>query len=163
MKLAEQFRKRKEEINRFLNSSDIRTIIGVEAVNHYQASFANEGFTDKHLVKWKDVQRRNTFSKWYGHSGQTGKFSNARTTANILTGETVELMNAIRFAPTAQGVEVINSKKYARVHNFGGMAKIYGKKPFTMTPRPFMMPSSILNDKIRSKILRELKRRLNNV
>ncbi len=163
MNLAEQFRKRKEEINNFLRGSDIRTIIGVEAVNHYQESFANEGFTDKHLVKWKDVQRRNTFSKWYGHSGQTGKFSNARTTANILTGETGELMNAIRFAPTARGVEIINAKKYARVHNFGGMAKIYGKKPFMMTPRPFMMPSAVLNDKIRSKILRELKRRLNAV
>lgn len=161
--IEDQFLQRKKQIEALLRSSDIRTIIGVEAVNHYQESFANEGFTDKNLQKWKEVKRRNSFSKWYGHSGQTGKFSTARTTAPILTGETGELMNAIRFVPTAQGVTVINAKKYARVHNFGGMAKIYGKKPFTMPKRTFMAPSTVLNEKIRAKIVRELKRRLNTI
>lgn len=161
--LTEQFSKRKKEIEAFLQSSDIRTIIGVEAVNHYQESFTNEGFTDKNLQKWKDVQRRNMFSAWYGHSGQTGKSSKARTYAPILTGETGELQAAIHYTPTTQGVTVINSKKYARVHNFGGMARIYGKKSFLMQPRTFMAPSAVLNNKIRAKILRELKRRLNTI
>ncbi len=162
MNLTEQFRKRKEELNNFLKT-DAPLIVGREAVNHYQESFANEGFTDEKLTKWKDVQRRNPFSKWHGHSGQTGKFSNARTTANILTGETGDLMDAIRFDTTPKGVQVYNNKKYARVHNFGGMAKIYGKKPFMMTPRPFMLPSSVLNHKIREKIIQKMKERLNTI
>lgn len=161
--LAEQFRKRQKAINDFANSKDIRLIMAREAIHHFEDSFVNEGFTDKHLTKWKDVQRRNKFSQWYGHSGQTGKFSNARTTAPILTGETTELQNAFSFDETPTGIIVKNNKKYARVHNFGGMAKIYGKKPFMMTPRTFMAPSAVLNRNIYAKIFRELKKRLNAI
>lgn len=143
------------KIKEFANGDDIKDIIGVEAVNHYKQSFANQGFTDKVLNPWQDVQRRNPSSNWYGHSGQTGRFSAARTTAPILSGETRELQNAITYRRTAAGVRVSNDKPYARVHNYGGRAKIYGKKEIQMPQRRFIGPSAVMIQNINAKIKRE--------
>lgn len=97
-----------DEIKHFVNGDEIKNILGLEAVNYYKESFQNEGFTDESLNPWKNVQRRNPASKWYGHSGQTGKFSQARTSAKILSGETRELQNAIIFKYIPSGVRVAN-------------------------------------------------------
>ncbi len=152
--------KKIKEITTFIESNDVKQIVGTEAVNHFKDSFENEGFTDKKLEKWEEVERRKKESEWYGHSGQTGKFSNTRTTSKILRGGTRELANAITFRITSKGVLIINSTKYAKVHNFGGKAYIYGKKAFIMKQRKFMGHSVVLNQKIRDKIIRELKKRL---
>lgn len=157
-----RFSSKMEQIKQFTSGDEIKDILGVEAVNHFKESFQNEGFTDKTLNPWKDVQRRNSSSKWYGHSGQTGKFSEARTSAKILSGETRELQNATTYKYIPGGVRVSNDKPYAAVHNYGGVAKIYGKKEFQMPQRQFIGKSSVLVAKINDKIKREFKRILTN-
>jgi len=155
---VKQFPQKIKEIQDFAKGNDIKDIIGVEATNHFKESFQNEGFTDKNLEPWKDVKRRDPKSGWYGHSGQTGKFSEARTSAKILTGETRELQNSITYKYLSNGVRITSDKPYAGVHQFGLGAKIYGKKAFTMTARPFMGRSEVLIKNINSKIVRELKK-----
>lgn len=143
------------EIEKFAQGANIKDIVGIEAVNHFKNSFKNEGFTDEILNPWKDVKRRDENSKWFGHSGQTSKFSKARTKAKILKGETDELKEAITFKYIERGVRVSNDKEYAAVHQFGLPAKIYGKKTFTMTARPFIGKSKVLMKNINEKIIKE--------
>lgn len=152
----DRFPEKLKQLQEFVHSTQIKDIAGVEAVKHFKSNFDNEGFTDEHLDPWKDVKRRDPNSSWYGHSGQTGKFSKERTTAPILTGETRELRNAIRYKYLPNGVRVLNEKPYARIHQEGGTAYIYGKKPFTMTARPFIGKSVVLTNNIKDKIKREL-------
>ena len=153
---AKAFPAKVEEIRAFTEGSDIKDIMGVEAVNHFRKSFDNEGFTDEILNPWKEVERRKPDSPWYGHSGQTGRFSPERTTASILTGETGELKAATRYKYIPGGVRISNEKPYAAVHQFGLPAKIYGKKSFTMPARPFIGKSKALVRKIEDKIKRQL-------
>lgn len=155
---AKIFPERMKKLKDFAAGDDIKDILGTEAVNHYKESFDNQGFTDKTTNPWQDVKRRDSSSPWYGHSGQTGKFSNARTTAPVLNGETLELKNATTYAKTERGVRVSNDKPYARVHNYGGRAKIYGKKEFQMPERKFIGRSAVMVAKINAKIKREFQR-----
>ncbi len=150
--LAQKLREKMKEIKDFIASDDAKDIVGTEAVNHFKESFSNEGFTDESLEKWPEVERRKPDSDWYGHSGQTGKFSDARTAAKILSGETGELKETTTYTKTEKGVRVTNEKVYARVHNFGGMAKIYGKKEFQMLARPFIGKSKVMVDKIKAEL-----------
>jgi len=152
-----QLNRRLADVKQFIEGNDVKDIMGVEAVNHFKQSFDNEGFTDKHLVKWTDVKRRNPASKWYGHSGQTGKSSDARKKAKILSGETRELKESISYDRTPIGARITNGTPYASVHQFGQKAKIYGKKEFTMTARPFMGKSLVLKRAIERKIEKRLK------
>lgn len=153
--LAERMKK----VQDWVQSEDIKDILGVEAVNHFKESFDHEGFKDEDTIKkWPDVKRRDPDSPWYGHSGQTGKFSQARTTAKILAGETGELKNAISYLKIADGVRVSNPKEYAKVHQEGLPAKIYGKKVFQMPARPFIGKSRTLKRNIEDKIYKEIKR-----
>ncbi|NCB82980.1 MAG: virion morphogenesis protein [Bacteroidia bacterium] len=151
---ARLFPQKIEELNNYVTGEDIKDMLGIEAVNHFKQSFLDEGFTDENLEKWPEVERRKPESDWYGHSGQTGKFSKARTTAKILSGETRELANAISYVRTQDGARITNDKPYAAVHQFGLPAKIYGKKSFVMKPRPFFGKSVILVNKIQENIRR---------
>lgn len=151
---ARLFPQKIDEITHYVEGDEIRDMFGIEAVNHFKQSFLDEGFTDETLEKWPDVVRRDPASPWYGHSGQTGKFSKARTTAKILSGETRELANAISYVRTQDGARITNDKPYAAVHQFGLPAKIYGKKSFVMKPRPFFGKSVILVNKIQENIRR---------
>lgn len=167
-----QFQQKMQEIREFVEGDDIKDIAGVEAVNHFQGSFDNEGFTDETLDKWDDVARRDPESPWYGHNGFSsgtpkkkikkgntelvGNFSQARATAKILRGKTSELRNGIFYKYTGKGVRVTSPTEYGRVHQFGMMAKIYGKKAFQMIARPFMGKSVVLVTNIKDKIRREL-------
>jgi phage gpG-like protein len=153
---ARQFGDRMNEVKAFVEGDDIKHIMGVEAVNHFKNSFKDEGFTDRETVKWADVKRRDPDSSWYGHSGQTGKFSEARTKAPPLTGETRELQESISYEKIPYGVRVTNDAPYASVHQFGGKAKIYGKKEFTMIARPFMGKSAKMVERIKRKIKSQL-------
>jgi phage gpG-like protein len=152
---ARLFPEKMKEVAAFAEGEDIKDILGTEAVNHFQRSFDNEGFTDKTLDPWQDVKRRDPDSPWYGHSGQTGNFSQARTAAKVLTGETRELRNGISYVHTDKGVRVTSPTSYGRVHQFGLAAKVYGKASFQMTPRPFMGKSVLLKNNIEDKIKRE--------
>lgn len=169
-----QFQQKMQEVKQFVESNDIKDIAGVEAVNHYQGSFDNEGFTDETLEPWEDVARRDPKSPWYGHSGFSsgkakekikkgdtelvGNFSPARANAKILRGETSELRNSINYKYTDRGVRVTSPTPYGRVHQFGLQARIYGKKLFTMIARPFMGKSKVLKANIEDKIKREIKK-----
>lgn len=152
---AKAFPEKMRRIDRLVRT-DVPDIIGVEAVNHYKASFDNQGFTDEVLNPWKEVKRRDPSSPWFGHSGQTGRFSQERTTAPILSGETRELRNAIRYVKIPGGARVMNEKPYAAVHQFGLPAKVYGKKPFVMPRRKFIGRSVVLMSNINNKIQREI-------
>lgn len=153
---ANEFSNKMDEINEFVTGNDIKDIFGTEAVNHFKESFEKEGFTDRNLEKWKDVKRRDPDSPWYGHSGQTGEFSEARTAAKILTGETKELQQSISYERTEGGARITNAAPYASVHQFGMQAKVYGKKAFTMPARPSMGKSVVLVSNIEDKIKSEL-------
>ena len=178
----QRVRERMAEIERF-KLEDVPDIIGTEAVNHYNESFVNEGFTDKSLKKWDNVKRRDSTSEWYGFSlgansqnpnkkalevkgtkkdkktkklGATN-FSPTRAKDKILSGETMELKNAIHYVKKADRVTIRNDKPYASVHQFGETAKIFGKKSFTMKARPFIGRSAVLEANIRAKFVKELK------
>lgn len=154
---ARRFPEKIKELEDFVKGDAIKDIAGMEAVKHFKDSFVNEGFTDENLQKWPDVKRRDPESAWFGHSGQTGKFSQTRTLASILNGETSELKEATTYTKTATGVRVYNEKPCAHVHNFGGQAKIYGKKAFQMLARPFIGKSAVLKTNIRTEIRNRIK------
>lgn len=147
---------RMQDLQAFVEGTDIKDMAGVEAVNHFKESFDNEGFTDETLEKWQEVERRKPASGWYGHSGQIGKFSESRTSAKILSGETGELKDSIYYEHTEKGVRITSPTAYGRVHQFGQQARIYGKKLFQMIARPFMGKSMMLKRNIEDKIRREL-------
>lgn len=150
------FAQRMEKVKEFIQGDDIKDILGVEAVNHFKESFVNEGFTDETLQKWPEVERRQPESPWFGHSGQTGKFSQSRTMAKILTGETKELQSSISYVKTSEGARVTNAAPYAAVHQFGMQAKVYGGKSFAMKRRPFVGKSMVLKQNIEDKITSEI-------
>jgi len=158
----EQFKQRMSEHLAELKAfqrDKLPDIVGTEAVNHFNQSFVNEGFTDETLQKWPDVQRRNASSSWYGYSS-VGKnhFSPTRASDKILTGETSELKNATTYIVKEDRVTVRNDKSYAAVHQFGLMAKIFGGMEFTMKARPFIGKSKVLGQNIQAKFQREIKK-----
>lgn len=136
---------------------DLPDIVGTEAVNHYTESFANEGFTDQSLVKWKNVKRRDPKSTWYGFAPYNkNRFSTTRATDKILTGDTKELQNSIRYTKQPGIVTIYTDKEYAAVHQFGKPSKIFGKKTFQQTARPFIGKSEKLENKIKQNIQYQL-------
>lgn len=161
MKIEEfqkHFSEKMQEVQKYLEGDDVRELIAGIAIEHFRESFRNEGFTDEKLNPWQEVERRKPESAWYGHSGQTGKFSLARTTAKILTGETGHLYNAFNYTRTKEGIIVRNTAPYARVHQYGLKAKIYGKKEFTMPKRPFMGQSKQMMDEIKTEITNDIEK-----
>ncbi len=164
----ELFQQRMAAIKAFAEGDKIKDIAGTEAINHFRSSFDNEGFTDSTLEPWKDVARRDPASPWYGHNGFStekpakkikkgdtelvGNFSQARTTAKILTGGTSRLREGLFYKYIDTGVRITSPTGYGRVHQFGLPAKIYGKATFQMTPRPFMGRSVLLTKNIKKEI-----------
>lgn len=138
-----------EEITAFVQGDAIKDIIGDEAVNHFKQSFVNEGFTDKTLEKWPEVERRKPESTWYKKGANAGR--------KILSGQTKELQDSTSYTYIADGVRVTNATVYASVHQFGEPANVFGKKPFTMKARPFIGRSEVMMQKINNEILSEIK------
>ena len=157
---ARQFPDRMKRLEEFPDSKDAKLIMKNEAIEHFRESFANEGFTDETLEKWPEVERRKPESDWYGHRSKRVKgqssFSAARTTAKILTGESNDLGNAFDYIPIKNGVRIINDRPYAAVHQYGRMAKIYGKKAFKMTARPFVGKSKVMVRNIKDILSSEM-------
>lgn len=156
---ASSFADRMKKTQEWVEGEDIKDVLGTQAKNHFKESFDHEGFKDEDTIKkWPEVKRRDPESSWYGHSSQTGKFAEARTTAKILTGHTGELKESISYVKIDRGVRVSSPKEYAKVHQEGLQAKIYGKKVFQMPARPFIGKSAVLKRNIEDKITIEIKR-----
>ena len=141
-----EFQIKAEELKRLLNNR-VYTIVGVEAVKHFKASFQkeNQGFTDVTLAPWADISDRRKDQK----RKKNGDLP------PILT-DTGDLQDSITYeAQPAIGVVTISSDlPYAQRHNEGlaGMPK-----------RQFMGPSKVLFDRIENKIDKEVQKILNNV
>lgn len=164
------FPQKMAELKQFTEGEDIKHIAGVEAVNYFKESFANEGFTDETLEPWKEVERRNPDSPWYGFDGfntggekskkkegdkTIGKFSSTKATAKILHGAG-QLDKSITYSTTPTGAKITSDLPYSAVHQFGLKAKIFGKHEFTMPARPFMGKSKTLKANIENKIKKEM-------
>lgn len=61
-----EMNKRLQRLQNFIERDGVKKIMGVLAVNHFKESFDKEGFTDKTLKKWPEVERRKSTSPWYG-------------------------------------------------------------------------------------------------
>lgn len=150
--------------------------IAGKAVDTFRENFDREAFNGQ---KWPDVKRRDPASKWYGfESGSTEpekrrkkgepapverkNFRLERTTAKILHGENEELKKAIRPRIEPGRVIIANEKPYARVHNYGEQAKVFGKHPFQMPKRQFMGVTDDLKKSIRDKIKRDIDKIFNS-
>ena len=119
-------------------------VIGNEAVSHYRASFRNQGFTDRGIVRWKNVQRRTN----------PRDASKAAASRPILTGSG-ELGNSILWKRAVRDIEIYSDKIYAEVHNKGLRA---GRgKGFQMPKRQFIGQSATLTKRMNQKIAQRLK------
>lgn len=144
------------------HKNKVPEIIGTEAVNHYQQSFEKEGKIDSNAEKWPDVKRRDPNSEWYGFSyiDKKKQFSPTRARDKVLTGSSGNLKRSITYIVKSDRVTIKSDSPYASVHNFGGSAKVFGKKAFTMKPRPFIYRSTQLEKAIKDKIINEIKKLL---
>lgn len=167
------FDKSMTKINRAISylENEAKTIMGVEAVNHFKKSFQDQGFTDTTLVKWEEVERRKPTSTWKGFqygstvskpgskkrkpNSQTN-FSPAAESRPILSGLTGQEKDGINYQRTATGVRVLASTIYSKLHNEGGPMKVFGRSGKTMPKRQFMGPSKVLRDRIRGIIIKDL-------
>lgn len=155
---TEMMKRKMAELDQ-LRLEKVPVIIGVEAVNFFKEGFQKEAKTDTSLQKWPDVKRRDPNSEWYGFSATNKKqFSPTRANDKVLTGETNELKNSIHYVVKPDRITIRSDKPYASVHQFGEPAKIFGKKAFTMKPRPFIYRSAQLEKAIRDKIIREIQK-----
>lgn len=140
-----------EEARKRVWKEDLPEIIATAAVNFFHESFQNEGSTDKSLKKWADVKRRDPNSEWYGFSPTNkNRFSPTRAQDKILIGDG-HLKDSITYKIKPDRVTISSDLPYAAVHNFGGQAKVFGKKAFTMKARPFIYHSEVLNKRIWDK------------
>jgi phage gpG-like protein len=144
------------------------------ALEHFQASFTNQGFTDKDLKKWPDVKRRDPSSGWYGFEyggtaprpgakkrkkGESVKVTNFKqiaTKRKILLPEGAQLYASITKITGDASFKISSDREHASVHNFGEPAKIFGKKSFTMPKRQFIGHSQVLLEKMKKQYIDDL-------
>lgn len=178
--LSEELRARLAEVNKVLRS-DLPKVIGHEAREHFTDNFRRGGFVDGGLKRWPDVKRRDPSSPWYGFeyrgerrtsyafrrdrvTGKTYKakkqkrlnYSPAATKHAPLTSKRNRLMNSIHARTRGMSAVVYTAVPYARVHNEGGEAKVFGKRSFTMPKRQFMGHSAQLDKKVKAEIERRI-------
>lgn len=131
-----------EKIKHYLNN-DLKDDVGIQAKNFFKKSFRDEGFTDKKLVKWKEVKRR-----------QDTKNKGASSKRKILTGSTKQLHDSIDYQTTNNGVALVSDMIYAEINNEGGKA---GRNGSAVTPkRQFIGESDTLNKMITTNIQNEI-------
>lgn len=131
------------EFQRWFNN-DLPDIVGVEAVNFFEESFQNEGFTDEILEPWQEVKRRSNPTRP----------DRAAASRPILTGATGDLGRSIEYSSspgevriTANPTNVGSSKDYAAAHNEG--TKTAGRNNnVTIPKRQFVGESKTLDKKI---------------
>lgn len=151
--------------------NDSPRIIGTEAVKFFKESFTNQGFTDETLEKWEEVERRKPTSEWYGFKYQSRvarpgakrrkdnsitNYSPAATQRPILSGETQELFNSLRWEKRGRGARITAGTPYAQIQNEGGEITIFGKTKGKIPRRQFMGKSAVLTRRLRSIIKQDL-------
>jgi len=111
-------------------------------------NFLQEGFLNNGLQPWEDVKRRDSNSPWYGFAPKNkNQFSQTRASDPILK-DTNALFEATTIRQGKGEIIVTNDRPYAEIHNEGGTAYIFGKKPFQMPKRQFIGHSKELNEAI---------------
>lgn len=163
--------KRLEEARLYI-LNDVGTVIGVEAVNHFKSNFAAEGFDGN---KWAARKTKLRLNK----KVLTGQ------------GSGDHLGDSIDYRVDGNTTVIYTDKPYGQIHNEGGEITVTPKmkkffwaksmeakeagdtdlqeqykwmalsKTITIKQRQFMGESSALNEKIISKITRDLTRILN--
>ena len=149
-----------KEAERFL-TEDLPNIIGIEAVNEYKENFDKEAFDG---VPWKNVQRKDPQSPWYGfkygsktkkpsnHASRkasvkpykarkenpTTNYNNNATQRKILHGATGDLRNSIDHSTQDMTVIIESDKEYSTIQNEGGPMKVFGKGSANMPQRKFV-------------------------
>lgn len=154
--------------------TDVPTVVGTLAVNHFKASFANEGFTDNGLTKW---------------ASRKMKVKHGR---GVLRGGTAEgLEDSIDYRVEGTTIIIYSDKLYAQIHNEGGEIIVTPKmksffwaksieakeagdldsaeqykwcalaKKITIQQRMFIGNSQMMNNKIVEKIIKDLNNILN--
>lgn len=124
------------EIQNYIQN-DLPDVVGMEAVNFFKQSFLDEGFTDKELVKWDDVKRRT----------EPRNPERASASRPILTGDTGDLMNSIKYEVDGTIIKVFSDSEYADAHNFG-TDKAGRNKSTVIKKRQFIGESETLDKKI---------------
>lgn len=126
---------------RDLIEHDLPLVLGVEARNHFQDNFQNEGFTDRDNEPWIEVKRR-----------IDPRVTGARAKRKILTGDTGDLGESIDFELSGAGkVTVFSDKVYAEAHN-EGTDNAGRNRNMVIPQRQFMGESEALNEKVIKKI-----------
>ena len=141
---------RLREINdefRQAEQTDIPIIIGKKAVDHFKDSFQNEGFTDKTLNPWKEVKRR-----------QNPKITGAKASRKILTGDTGDLGESIKYRTEPGAAVIYSDKPYAEAHNEGTTNA--GRRHNVVIPKRQFIGES---EELDAEIEREIERKLGNI
>lgn len=140
-----------KELSRYIKQ-DAPIIIGTEAVNFFSESFENEGFTDKNLVKWKEVKRR--------LNAREGK-RKASAKYKILSSERNNLSESLNFHIQGKQVIITSDVEYAEAHNEG--TNHAGRNRNVSIPkRQFVGKSQKLDEIIEKEITKDLKRIFNS-
>jgi len=126
------FLRQSEDLRNFLNDK-FPVLAGAMAVQHFDKSFTDKGFTDRKLSKWKPVIDRKT---------KKPKLRPLVVTGHMRRGIDYDVKGSI--------IEVYNDVSYAKFHNDGG--SIEGRPP----QRQFMGSSQVLEQKIEDMIYDEI-------
>ncbi len=178
------------ELRRIIKVSVIDITRGVAklAEDHFKENFRQGGFVNGGLHKWKDVKRRDPASGWYGFSykgekrthysftrdsatGKTRKsksqkklnFSPTATQRTVLTSRRNYLMNSTKGRVRGETVVISNSAPHAKIHNEGGIFKVFGKRSARMPKRQFIGESKELNSIITKYVTDTLTKKFNRI
>lgn len=135
--------------------NDFPRSVGVEGEQHFKESFHNEGFTDTTLQKWQEVKRRTEIEQKLvlkqGKTRRSQKYTKAERTRQILTGESGELGESIRWEADYNKVAFQTDVPYAQAHNEGTTNAGRNHK-VTIPKRQFMGPSQQLSDRLKKEL-----------
>jgi hypothetical protein len=146
---AEQFKRMANELKDFAKY-DMPEIVKTEALNHFEKSWDNQGFTDTNLQKWKPRKA----PKRIGKRGKVLKaYENfeAKENRGILISHASDtkgthLKDSNRGSINGDIITISNDKVYAKRHNEG----------IDMEKRTFIAPSQQMVDKILTKADKEI-------
>ena len=117
----------------------IPTVLASDIRNFFLASFRNQGFTDTHLEKWKNVKRREEGTKEFKYPKKKG-LSRRTKPINTMTGRLRKSI-VVKYATFNKIVVGTSGVDYAAYVN---------------EARPFMGDSKILRQNLRKKLTIEM-------
>lgn len=147
-----------KELNRAIH--DVAIITGKQAVDMFKDNFQKESFNGK---PWQEVKRRQDSRNFKvlsrGKNKGQSRATNAAGSRKILTGETGDLGESIKYKYLGKGsVSIYSDKPYAAAHNEGTRTAGRGNST-TIPQRQFMGPSPELDNIVK----REIEKKLNNI